>query len=148
MFFHQYSNTMEVGWQFWRLSSPVNCPKQGQLEQVILYHVQLASISAWMENFTASMGNLCQCWNNLTRKRKFLYLNGISCFSLSPLPLVLSMDNKEKSLNSFFSYPPFKFYTGKVPTYPSFLQAKYFHIPQLILLGELFQAINNVGGTF
>lgn len=88
-------------------------------------------ISAWMENFTASRGNLCQCWNILTWQRKLL--NGISCFSLSPLPLVLSMDNKEKSLNPFFPCPPFKFYTGKTPTDPYFLQAKYSHIPQLIL---------------
>lgn len=84
MFYHWYSNITEAGWQFWKPSSPAHCSKQGQLEQVILYRSSQFQISAWMENCTASIGNLCQFRNNLTGKRKLLYLIGISCVSVCP----------------------------------------------------------------
>ena len=57
---------------------------------------------------TASLGNLCQGSVTLTGKKCFLMFRGhLLCFSLRPLPLVLSLDTTEKSLALSSLHPPF-----------------------------------------
>lgn len=58
------------------------------------------------------------------------------------------MDKEEPEIHFFHTLSSCFICFDKTPTDPSFFQAKHSHIPQPILLGEMFQAINNVGGTF
>lgn len=147
MFFHWYSNTTEVGWQFWRPSIPEHCSEQAQLEQVILYHVQLVSNICMNGELHSFYGQHVPMWKQPHRKN--LHLNGISCVSVFPI-VSCSVNGQGRAWNPFFSYPLIwlYIYIDKTPTDPSFFQAKHSYIPQPILLGEMFQAINNVGGSF
>ena len=63
------------------------------------------TMSRWILNIsksghsTTSLRNLCQCLITLTVKKCFLvFRQNLPCFSLCPLPLVLSPDTTENSL--------------------------------------------------
>ncbi|XP_068775232.1 uncharacterized protein [Struthio camelus] len=62
---------------------------------------------------TTSLGNLFPCSVTLTGKKFFLVFSwNCVCFSLCPLPLVLSLGTTEKSLAPSSRHPPFRqFYT-------------------------------------
>ena len=73
-------------------------------------------MSRWLVNIpkdgdsTTSPGNLCQCLVTFTVKKCFLMLRGnFPCFSLCPLPLVLSLGTTEQSLSLSSLHPPFRY---------------------------------------
>ena len=56
-------------------------------------------MSRWLLRRETSLGNLFQCSIALTVKKYFLMFRGnLLCFSLCPLPLVLSLGTTDKSL--------------------------------------------------
>ena len=65
---------------------------------------QSRGVFSWVLNIskdggsTTPPGNLCQCSVTLTAKRVFMCKCNFFYFSLSPLPLVLSLDTTDKSL--------------------------------------------------
>ena len=57
-----------------------------------------------------SLGNLFQCSVTLTVKQCFpMFRWNLLCFSLCPLPLVLSLDTTKKRLASYSLCPPFRY---------------------------------------
>ena len=72
--------------------------------------------SKWVLNIsregdsTASLGSLCQGSVTLRGKKFFLMFSwNFLCFSLCPLPLVLSLGTTEKSLAPSSWHPPFRY---------------------------------------
>ena len=60
---------------------------------------------------TASPGNLCQCSVTLSVTKCFLMFRGnLPCFSLCPLPLVLSLGTTEQSLAPSSLHPPCRYW--------------------------------------
>ena len=61
-------------------------------------------------DYTTSLGSLCQCSVTFPVKKCFLMFRGnLLCFSLCPLPLVLSLGTTEKSLAPSSLHPPFRY---------------------------------------
>ena len=59
---------------------------------------------------TTSLGNLCQCLVTLTAKKCLLMFRAnLLCFSLCPLPLVLSLGTTEESLTPSSLHPPSRY---------------------------------------
>uniref|UniRef100_A0A8C4P7D6 Vacuolar protein sorting-associated protein 13B-like n=1 Tax=Dromaius novaehollandiae TaxID=8790 RepID=A0A8C4P7D6_DRONO len=85
----------------------------------------------------------------LTVKKGFpVFRQSFLCFSLCPLPLVLSLGTIEKSLASSFDTPPADIYThgsGLSPE-PSLLQAEQSQLSQPLLIGEMRQSLNHLCG--
>ena len=80
-------------------SSPTPLPKQGHLQQAAeTLSRRILNISREGDS-TASLGSLFQCSVTLRGKKFFLMFSwNFLCFSLCPLPLVLSVGTTEKSL--------------------------------------------------
>jgi len=91
---------------------------------------------------TASLGSLFQGSVTLRGKKFFLMFRwNFLCFSLCPLPLVLSLGTTEKSLAPSFWHPPLRYlWASLVPSLPSLLQAKQAQLPQPFLIGEMLQS--------
>jgi len=84
---------VEVGGDVWRSSGPIPLLKQGHLEPLAQEHVWTAWSISKDGDPTTSLGKLPQCSVTLTVKKCFLMFRGnLLCFSLCPLPLVLSVD--------------------------------------------------------
>ena len=74
---------------------------------------------------TASLGNLCQCLVTPIVKNCFLMFRGKPpCFSLCPLPLVLSLRTTKKSLAPSSLHPPFRYLYQLVRSPLSFLVSR------------------------
>jgi len=84
-------------------SSPTLLPKQGHLQQAAQdLSRRVLNISREGES-TASLGSLFQCFVTLRVRKFFLMFRcNFLCFSLCPLPLVLSLGTTEKSLAPSF----------------------------------------------
>jgi len=84
-----------VGRDLWGSSSPTPLLKQGHLQQAAQDLVQADREG----DSTTSLGSLFQCSVTLRGKKFFLMFRwNLLCFSLCPLPLVLSLGTTEKSL--------------------------------------------------
>jgi len=96
---------------------------------------------------TTSLGNLCQCLVTLTVKKCFLMFRGnLLCFSLCPLPLVLSLGTTKKSLDPSL-HPPFRYWSTLIRSpEPSLLQAEQPKISEPFLTGEMLQSFNHLCG--
>lgn len=99
-------------------------------------------------NPTIFLGNLSQCLVNLTSKKCFLiFIGNLLCFSLCPLPLILSLGITEKSLALSFFHPLQVFtHTNKIPLEPSLLQAKQSQLSQIFLTKEMLQSLCRLCG--
>jgi len=88
-----------VGRDLWGSSSTTPCRSkvtQSRLHRTVSR--QVFNISREGDS-TTSLGSLCQCSVTLRGKKFFLMFSwNFLCFSLCPLPLVLSLDTTEKSL--------------------------------------------------
>lgn len=95
-----------------------------------------------------SLGNLYQCSITLKVKNCFLLFRGILlCFSLYPLPIVLSLSTTEKSLNASSSQPPFSYLYTLIRFLLSLLFSKlntYFSQP--FPIGEMLQSLHHLRG--
>jgi len=103
----------EFGRDLWRWSGPISLLKQGHPELVAQDHVQRAFEYSPGDS-TNSLGNLCQCSVTFMLTKYFLkFRANCLCFSVCPLPLVLSLGTTEKSLAPSCLHPLFRyFYTS------------------------------------
>jgi len=88
-----------VGRDLWESSSPTPLPNQGHLQQAAQDLVQVGFEYLQRRRIHNLPGSLFQCSVTLRGKKFFLmFRRNFLCFSLCPLPLVLSLGTTEKSL--------------------------------------------------
>ena len=93
------------------------------------------------------LGNLFQGSVTLTVKKCFLMIRGnLLCFSLCPLPLILSLGTVEKSLALFSLYPPFRYLYTLIRSPLSYLLSRLNGPRSLrvFLKGVVLQSLNNL----
>jgi len=85
----------------WGLSSPTPLLKQGHLEQAAQDHIQVGFERLQQRRHHNPFGQPVPVFHTLKVKKFFLMFTwNFLCFSLCPLPLVLSLGTTEKSLAS------------------------------------------------
>jgi len=97
----QNHRMLGVGRDTQRPSSPTPLPKQVHIEQVAwdLIQVGFENLQRMRLRSAAPLGSLFQCFITLRGKKFFvMFRSNFLCFSLRPLPLVLSLGTTEKSL--------------------------------------------------
>jgi len=95
----QNHRMVEVGRDLCGSSSPTPLPKQGHLQQAAQDRIQVVVNISREGDSTTSLGSLFQSSVTLRVKKFFLMFRwNFLCFSLCPLPLVLSLGTTEKSL--------------------------------------------------
>jgi len=95
----EYHRSAGVGMDLWRSSGPTSLTKQGHLEQAAQDVIQAGFENLREGDSAAPLSNLFQCSVTLRGKKFFLmFRRNFLCFSLCPLPLVLSLGTTEKSL--------------------------------------------------
>ena len=134
-----------VGRDLWG-SSLVQPPWRNRVTQSRLHRTS----SSWVLNIsrerdsTTSLGSLFQCSVSLKVKKFFLmYRWNFSCFSLCPLPLVLSLSTTEKSLAPSSWHLKIFISIYKIPSQPSLFQAKQAQIPQPFLVGQMLLSLHH-----
>ena len=133
--------TVGVGRDLWGSFNPIQSPYWSRVTYSRLHRTasrQVLNISREGVSKTA-LGNLFQCSVILRGKKFFLMFRwNFLCFSLCPLPLVLSLGSTEKSLapSSWLTLQIF-ISIYKVPSQPSLLQAEQAQLPQPFLVGEI-----------
>lgn len=94
----------EVRKDLWRSSGPALMFKQGHLELGAQDHVQTAFQYLQARRLHTSLQNLCQQSCLCHSKMCFLmFRRNLLCFSLDPLPLVLSLGTTKERLSVVFS---------------------------------------------
>jgi len=89
----------EVGRDLWGSSSPTPLLKQGLLQQAAQDHIQVGFEYLQRRRIHNPSVLPVQCSVTLKVKKFFLVFRwNFLCFSLCPLPLVLSLGTTEKSL--------------------------------------------------
>ena len=93
----------------------VGHPVQPSHRSRVTYSRLQRTLSRWVQNIsregdsTTSLGSLCQCSVTLKVKKFFLmFRQNFRCFSLCPLPLVLSQGTSEESLAPSSWHPPLR----------------------------------------
>jgi len=106
----QNHRILGVGRDLWLSPSPNPLPKQGHQQQAAQHHVQAGLNISREGDSTAPLGSLCQGSVTLRGKKIFLMFSwNFLCFSLCPLPLVLSLGTTGKSLTPSSWHPPCRY---------------------------------------
>ena len=123
------------------LGHPVQPPCQSRVTQSRLHRTasrRVLNISREGDS-TASLGSLGQ--GSVTLRGKKFFRRNFLCFSLCPLPLVLSLSTTEES-GSILLTPTLQIFISiyKVLSQPSPLQAEQAQLPQPLLIEEMLQS--------
>jgi len=130
-----------VGRDLWGSSGPTPLPKQGHLQQVPQDCVQAGLEYLQRRRIHNPLGSLFQGSVTIQVKKFFLVFRwNFLCFSLCPLPLVLSLGTTEKSLAPSSRHPPSRYLSAFLR---SLLQAKQAQLPQPFLIGEILHYPNH-----
>lgn len=100
----------EVGKHFWRPSGPNLLLKQKHPGQGAQAHIQVDFEDIRGGDYTTSLDSVCQCSITCIVKKCFLMFRRILlCFSLCPMPLVLSLGTSENSVAPSSLHCPFRY---------------------------------------
>ena len=119
----RYHRMAELGRDLWRSSGPTPLLTHSQLPRTMSR--QLFNISE-DGGSTSSVGNLCRCSVTPAVKECFpIFRWNLLCFTLCPLPLVLSLGTTERAwLHPFRTSVQVFIYINKILPQPSLLWAK------------------------
>lgn len=90
---------------FWRMSSPLQCSNQGQLEQFAQHHVQLGFEYLQVQKFHNLSGQPCPCLTALTGDKFFLCLSAFSYTTVHAVSCPFSRSHWEKPGLIYFTSP-------------------------------------------
>ena len=139
---------VEVGREFWRSSGPTPTLKQGKPRAGCLGTCpdSFAHHQGW--RFHNLSGQLVPVLGHPHSKKCFsLFRQHLLCFSLCPLPLVLSLDTAEEAGYLFFTLSLQKqLYTLMRSCMSLAFQAEQFQLFQPFLTAEMLQPLNHLSG--
>jgi len=129
--------------------------KQGHLEQAVQDHVQAVFeyLQGWRLHHLPGQpvpvlghSHSEKVFPDVQREPPVFLRGNLLCFSLCPLPLVLSLGTTEKYLSLSSLHSPFRYLCTLIRSSLRLLQAEQSQLPQPFIMGEMLQSLNHLCG--